>query len=526
MNKTLSLLFIGLFLLAICTPLAVMYTTEEQQISYSEKRKLAPKPQWHFTRESVNGFPRRYEAYFNDHFGLRNRLVQLYNGFFVTFLQTSPKTHTVVGKDKWLFIAANFTVHDYMGLNPVDDNQLRHWKEILLDRDEWLKDQQIRYLFILPPNKIMIYPEYLPERIRKRAGTTNLQLLLDELAAPPQFRDILDLRPALLAAKSSNQLYHKGDTHWNFDGSYVAYVEIMKRLGQWFDDMQPVAKESLIPEHQTLSGDLTYTLNLAQMYRENITILHRPDEEKVINFRRFPGYPQPNQPYQIFNKGTLWVNENPAKKISAVFISDSFGSALRNYLAPHFKKIIHVRDARFEDMKRLIEEEHPDVILDLNVARGFYVALRENIEIRDYILAKNHKTRVIVQDITPQNLPDNLTGSRNVHLETSEGKMTVGHDPQLYLKLPEVLPAKPLTVYCQVESSSDSFLTLYYQTKDHLYFGEDQKIITKMRRGPNALYFRIFEPVAGSTIRLDIAELPGRYALQRFTLSVERSLSR
>jgi len=518
MKKIASWLLAALFLAAIFTPLTVMQFSEEASVSLTEKRKLAEKPSFQLSLQSLQAFPQKYEKYFNDHFGLRDKFVYLYNAFFVTFFQTSPKTHTVVGKDKWLYLAAENVITDFMGLNQFDRNRLQHWKQILADRQEWLEDKGIKYLFIPAPNKVMIYPEYLPDRILKRQGKTNLEQFLDYLSQPPAFANVLDLRPSLLAAKKEGQLYHKGDTHWNFDGAYIGYATIIEAMRQWFPELTPVPKEQLVRRYEKLSGDLTYTLNLAEMYKEDNWTLTRPDEDKLINYQKFAGYPQPDTPYQKFRRGTLFYNENPSQQRTAIFISDSFGSAMRNFLAPHFKRIVFVKDARFEDLKKLIEVEHPDIVLDLNVARGLHVALGENIEIRDYVLDKNQASRQMVLDVTSDSLQQSLSSSAQIELVGDKIRANAG-DPQLYFDLPKDAPNGTLNIYCQITSPFDTQLRLYYQTADHRYFSETQKVSHNLRKGRNSFYLRIYDANVLKTLRLDPGEQPGEYGIERFTVT-------
>lgn len=522
MKKLASCLLTGIFLTAIFTPLAVMQFSEKATISLTEKRKLAEKPPLQLSLAALQAYPREYEKYFNDHFGLRDKLVYLYNAFFVTFFQTSPKSHTVVGKDKWLFLAADNVITDFMGLNQFDQNRLRHWKQILADRVEWLNDQGIRYLLIPAPNKVMIYPEYLPDHILAKRGTTNLEQFLRYLAQPPSFTNVVDLSPPLLAAKKDRQLYHKGDTHWNFDGAYIGYVTIIEAMRQWFPELSPVPLEELIRNHEKLSGDLTYTLNLARMYEEDNWTLTRLDEKKLIQYQKFAGYPQPDTPDQKFRRGTLFYNENPSQQRKAIFISDSFGSAMRNFLAPHFKRIVFVKDARFEDLKKLIEVEKPDIVLDLNVARGLHVAMGENIEIRDYVLNKNQHKRQMVLDVTRETLQNSLSHSSQIRVVDGRILATAG-DPQLYFELPRQAADATLNIYCEIISPCDTLFKLFFETGDHQYFSEKKRLTHNLRKGRNSFYLRLYEPITGK-IRLDPGEAPGEYSMERLTISAEGTM--
>lgn len=527
MKRYFSILFCSLFLFATASPLVIMLLSEEKTISTGEKRKLTPWPDFQWDLEGIQKFPRQFEEYFDDHFGLRDNLIAFYNGIFVELFQSSPKDHAIVGSDKWLFLSTpDFVINDFLGLHLFDEARLRHWKQILLDRQEWLADQGIHYLFIPPPNKIMIYPEYLPDRILQRRGRTNLDQFVERLNTPPVFTGLLDLRKPLLDAKNTGQLYLKADTHWNFDGSYVAYLEIMARLQQWFPEMRPIPKEQMVVEEIQISGDISKMLNLASMYEETFRVLHIPDGENLVNFKDFKGYPQPATLEQHFRTGKLFTNENPTQKHTALFISDSFGTALREYLCAHFRRIIFVKDARFEDLKKLIEIEQPEVVIDINVARGLYVALGENKEITRYIMEKHGTRENILLDIDAGQLQNTVKEVVNAHL-TGAGKETTiettEQDPQLIFDLGDGMSQSTLHIQCTISSPVNTTMRLYFHREGDTRYKEKHMISAKLRKGINSIFLRLYDPIQLESLRLDPGEKPGQYRIDRLLISQESS---
>ena len=134
-----------------------------------EKRRLAKLPEFHFSIEDIKTYPRNYENYFNDHFGLRSRFVWLYNSVFVSLLETSPNFDVIVGNDKWLFFATGFNYQDFTGSRLKSVGTLMEWKQRLEERQKWLAKKGIRYLLLPVPYKISVYSEYLPDRIQPLA---------------------------------------------------------------------------------------------------------------------------------------------------------------------------------------------------------------------------------------------------------------------------------------------------------------------------------------------------------------------
>jgi hypothetical protein len=175
-------------------------------------------------------------------------------------------------------------------------------------------------------------------------------------------------------------------------------------------------------------------------------------------------------------------------------------------------------------MKKLIEIEKPDIVFDLNVARGIHVALGENIEIRDYILEKHHnKRQEILVNITAENFSKKLSRSSQIDLiGNNTTKISAnGNDPQLYFDLPKETSKKTLNIYCQITSPADTLFKLFFQTADHQFYDETKKVSHSLRKGRNSFYLRIYEPVLLDKFRLDPGEQPGAYDIERFTIFAE-----
>ena len=86
-------------------------------------------------------------------------------------------------------------------MDPFAAKDLDAWTRVLEERRDWLAARGIAYLFVVAPNANTIYPEYMPDRIRKASFRSRLDQLIDHLKANGFF-NLVDLRPALRKAKS------------------------------------------------------------------------------------------------------------------------------------------------------------------------------------------------------------------------------------------------------------------------------------------------------------------------------------
>jgi len=114
----------------------------------------------------------------------------------------------------------------YLGLIQISREHLETYQWFLRDRRDWLAEKGIRYIFLPVPNKESIYPEHIPWRIRRNAGTSLYDQIIGYLNENPGFSDYIDLKEVFLRQKAGNQLYPKTDSHWNVDGAFEAYNNI------------------------------------------------------------------------------------------------------------------------------------------------------------------------------------------------------------------------------------------------------------------------------------------------------------
>jgi hypothetical protein len=146
----------------------------------------------------------------------------------------------VIGRDRWLFYTGDGVFTDFLGQARFTKGELQTWKERLERRDAWLGAQDIKYVFMVAPNKSSIYPEKLPGYLSANGQKTRLDQLVEYLTDTGSPVEILDLRRPLIAAKPQGNVYYPQDTHWNGRGRYMGYLEMCKRLRTWFPEVRPL----------------------------------------------------------------------------------------------------------------------------------------------------------------------------------------------------------------------------------------------------------------------------------------------
>ncbi len=218
-----------LFTLSVFMPLTQQNLFLFREEGSTEKRRLAERPR--LDLKNLRNFPEKYELYFNDNFGFRNRLIAFNNRLDMYYDKLSPAADpaikiAIVGKEGWLFY--NPLYRATYEATEFSREELKKIRAYIEKEDEIVRAAGGRLLVIIAPNKNSVYPEYLPQWLPLEKQNA-IDQVLDYMKTHSSF-EMIDLRKPFLDAKADHLLYYKTDTHWNDHGAFVAYGEIMKRL--------------------------------------------------------------------------------------------------------------------------------------------------------------------------------------------------------------------------------------------------------------------------------------------------------
>jgi len=399
MTKLPSILVAGLFLLAIWLPTLDVLFTLDPSFDLREGRRAAAAPRMPTRLDAWAKWPRRFERYYDDHLGFRGLMIRGYHLVRTAGLQVSPSGHlglppdlwsvfgvveaprVLLGKDGWLYFsgANNAILSDYRGVAPFTEDDLRAWQTALEQRSRWLADHGIAYLFVVAPDKQSIYPENMPDAVRRVSATTRLDQLLEHLATHSNV-PFVDLRPALRAAKIEGPVYEKTGSHWNGYGAFIAYREILTGLQARHPELDPTPFEAFEVSNRSRAGiDLARMISLTRIYREEADVRLTPRFESRA--RRVTEGLHP-QDVEFPKHARPFAMENPDAQLRAVVFRDSFATALVPFLAEDFARIAFYwprpRKQQIPLDPALIATEKPDIFIDEWVERSLMQTLPFN----------------------------------------------------------------------------------------------------------------------------------------------------
>ncbi len=223
MKKAFKLIYIILFVLICAAPLALMpFVKNDAKI---EKRELTKLPKFMEGDRLNLSFSTTFESWFNDRIPFRAELLSAAN-FIKADTLHAPSSNVIDGKDGWLFYGEEG--QGYMNTNAMTDAQINA-AAITIDLiEECVETKGGHFTFVPAPNKASVYGEYLPYCYTK-AKENNLSRLTDKLKELDV--NFVDMKEVLTEQKDKG-LYHRRDSHWNYQGALIGYNAIMDSLGK------------------------------------------------------------------------------------------------------------------------------------------------------------------------------------------------------------------------------------------------------------------------------------------------------
>jgi hypothetical protein len=358
MNRLIVLIFVAI----ISLPLAANIAGFDGADPAAENRELASFPALQPSLDSMVRFVSGFTAWFEDHFGLRARLIRWYGETRLFALGVSPTPSVVKGRDGWFFYGEDGSLDDYARTDPLTPEAQANWRDAVERARDWLHRRNIPYVFVIAPDKYAIYPETMPDTIRVLHRTSRTDQVYDALA---RSEIAIDLRPALIAAREQERIYQKTDTHWNDRGALLAYQSIIDAVRRKAPAVPPAWMRSDFQEviREVDGMDLAGMMGLTRVIRETDLAL-APKRPRLARVVEPPGE-------ELMAQAGRLVTEIPGSSLPrAVIFRDSFVSRLVPFLSEHFSRAVYLWQNDFD--ADAVTREHADVVIQEIVGRHLY----------------------------------------------------------------------------------------------------------------------------------------------------------
>ena len=304
---------------------------------------------------------------FEDSFFKKNLLIENFNRVRLK-MGDHVFNNVLIGKDGWMEYTGDGNLDDYQNALRFSEQSLERIGSAIQSCYEYAQEQDITFLIVVAPNKATIYPDKLPDQIPLLSDQSRFDQLnqyLEKQGIP----GVLDLRPALLAARQQQTIYYRMGTHWNEPGAYVAYETIINALTQNHPELEPYSAKFLRFRHNPEIADLRGDKEVARLIQANYLSLE-PNlfaTRNVLEIVHRINLPGTTPGYHRMT----WI---PASDLPTLMLfHDSFGVAgLNSFLSLNFSKVSYIfRQASAEFLNRTtIEMFAPDIVIYQVVERN------------------------------------------------------------------------------------------------------------------------------------------------------------
>lgn len=352
-----DLLFAAIFCTMLTLPTVWSILQFGPLVETKENRTMNMLPE--FRIDKLDEFTEDYAKYYKDHFGLRQVLFRLNSLFHVHLLNSSPLPDNVtVGKDQWLFLNSTDAILQQQGICRWTDESFDNLLSVLERNHDWLAKYGISYYVYIPPYKSSIYPEYLPDRI-KRVGSGECLTKFKEYVAEHSHINLVTADSALLAAKSVAQLYYPPDIHWNHVGGYFGTKTLIEAIRRDHPDVAPVPdfNEITVQKAWDHMGDLAGMIGLGYHFPRNRYTLEFSEERPPVEDAEELVPDNMISALQI----SYLASADSANKKTLLMFHDSFAVAMMPYIGHHFKRTALIWSPSMDPS--LVSEEKPDIVV-------------------------------------------------------------------------------------------------------------------------------------------------------------------
>jgi hypothetical protein len=241
-------------------------------------------------------------------------------------------------------------------MNLFTKTEISRFIENIDRRRQWCEDNNIKFIFLIAPNKHNVYPEYYP--FARPDGITRTEQIM--AALPDMLKDtvIYPLDSLLQHKGGQTPLYFETGTHWNMAGAYLAYKMLFDRIKQLFPQTTFPAIDFVTEISYDDSDSIAFMSGFSS-YGKTTAPVMRP----VEGWERYYRYTKNEEKDGAVGKGGIVIENTGTALPRAIIFRDSFFMALEPFVSTLFSSAEYHWRRFSEQEKQAILQNKPDIII-------------------------------------------------------------------------------------------------------------------------------------------------------------------
>lgn len=354
-KKTLQIIFIALFLAVITVPLFFI-NRKKDVVSYEEHRILAPAPVFISGGRYNPLFPEETQAWIDDNIGFRSFLLMVNANISYRLFKRFPEsTAMYLGPSGELNYLLPENFRDYQHLNIYPEDYMDKYAESLISIKDHISSKGAAFYIYQCWDKSSVYPEYFPAHVNQYGDRSKTDVLIEHISRYPEL-DVISPKDELIRQKPLFNTYSRwGDpNHWTRRGSRIGYEMLMNGINEDFNGNYRILTDD---DFKITEKDVGYTL---------FNTIHQPDEEEVFKLIDKNAVRTDEKLSGSFDnfRNKFFTNEKADNTTRILLFSDSyFHDYLTQDIAESFYETIFIWNDHLPEMKMLIDEYDPDIVI-------------------------------------------------------------------------------------------------------------------------------------------------------------------
>lgn len=359
LKKIYQIIFILLFAVILCTPI-IFTDWSTKGVSQEENRNLAAAPEMFINGKFNEEFTMDAEAWFMDHMGKRQELINL-NAWLQYFgFQRLLVTDHYLGEKGDLNYATKVMLDDYAHINLRNEEDVARIGTAYQTMSDWCMEKGIQFYYVQCYDKHSVYPEQFMDTVYQIGSVSKTDQIISYLKNKTTV-NVISLKDVLVDSKEEYETYSNwGDpSHWTERGAFIGYQTIMEEVNRNNDYEFRVLDEAdyaicIVDNGKTYNKyihqeDLleTFTIKQPQAVKEDMADIEEFETKWSEDIRH-----------------SVWKNPNAGTDKKLLLMCDSYiNSFIVEDFSESFAEVWLVWGDYTADFCEVVDAYHPDIVI-------------------------------------------------------------------------------------------------------------------------------------------------------------------